>query len=281
MTELNLAAGARGSVTFRADADQDGSGSFTVGDFLAIATRGGGVTIEATRLAADPTGSLEIRTNGGDITINSRAGDIAFGLSLFPNTSSGSSIGGNITIAAQGDIFLSGRPLNVNSSGPLGGGAISITSNSGLVDVGHVDSSSSSGAGGEILISAADNINTGALTSSGLSRGGTVRLTSANGAIATDFATEGPPLNLIRSSSANGAGGSVTLAAATSVAVGSINARGASTSGEIALRGNEIDLTGGPNSVRSPGSNLILAPATSGQALVIAGLTDSDPPATQ
>ena len=264
-----------GSVTFRADADQDGAGDFTIANTNDIETQGGAVTIQGAGISATEFGSIEIRTNGGDITLTS-SGEFNVDFLLL-DSSSTVGAGGDITLEVPGNIFLSGRPLNVDSSGSLGGGIVEIISENGIVDIGNVNSSSTSGTGGEIVINAASDVLTGALTSSGLLGGGEISLESTNGAIATSFATEGPPFNPIDSSSDSGMGGNVNLNAATSVTVGGINASGSSGSGEIILRGNEIDLTGGENTVIAPNGNLLLQSATPEQDIVIGNLIDSDP----
>ena len=70
-----------------------------------------------------------------------------------------------------------------------------------------------------------------------LRAGGDISLTSTNGAITTDFATEGPPLNPIDSSatSTNGAGGNITVTAAGNVSTGALTSKGSSQGGEIRL----------------------------------------------
>jgi filamentous hemagglutinin family protein len=264
-----------GSVTIRADADLNGLGNFTVTSAdTQIATQGGNLTIEAANFTS--TGSLDVVTRGGNIAINSRNGEIPFNLFLFPNSSSVSAAGGNITVEALNDVFLNGRPLNIASFGPSGGGAVAITSKNGVVDLGNVTSASTAGAGGKVIVTAAGNLSTGTITSRGFSLGGDVSLTSVNGAIATDFGTEGPPLNPIDSSSPNGAGGNITLSAATNLNVGGINASGKTSGGNITLRANEIDLEGGSGSVVSTGGSLLIEPASPQQNIVIGGPDNSE-----
>ena len=72
---------------------------------------------------------------------------------------------------ALGDVFLGGRPLNVNSSGPSAGGAVAITSRNGLVEIGHVDSSSTVVPVVVSTLWQASNVFTGDLTSRGSSSG--------------------------------------------------------------------------------------------------------------
>ena len=177
-------------------------------------------------------------------------------------------------ITAAGNVSTA----NLDSIGSSKGGDISLASASGAITTGFIVSSSTKGAGGtggSITVRAANNVSTAALDSSGDSRGGDISVTSANGAIAFNF-TSDAFLNAINSSSANGAGGNVTVEAATNLTVGGVDASG-KPSGNITLQGNEIDLTGGAGSVQAPGGNLILQPAAPGQNILLGGPSDSNP----
>ena len=248
----------------------DGIGTFSNNN-VAIQTQGGDLTIEAAAIAGS---SAELLTNGGDISVNSRTGEIPFNLFLFADASSDLSFGGDIDIRAQGNVILSGRPLNVDSSGSLGAGSVTITSTTGIVGIGNVDASSSAGTGGQIGITAAGDIFTGTLASNGLFGGGAISLISTTGSIATDFATEGPPFNPINSSSTNGAGGNISLTAPTGIEVGGIDARGSTGSGDIALTSDEINFLGEASLVQSL-SALTLRPFSPTQAIAIGGSIDS------
>ncbi len=68
--------------------------------------------------------------------------------------------------------------------------------------------------------------------------------------------------------------GNVTLTGRGGVTVGAIQAGGSETGGNITLTGNEIDLTGGNNSIASNG-NLVLQPADPAQNITIAGAADT------
>lgn len=69
--------------------------------------------------------------------------------------------------------------------------------------------------------------------------------------------------------------GNVTLTGRGAVTVGAIEAGGSQTGGNITLTGNEIDLTGGKNSIASNG-NLVLQPATPAQNITIAGAAETE-----
>jgi filamentous hemagglutinin family protein len=182
--------------------------------------------------------------------------------------------GGNLTIEAANITGPAANPL-LGPDVQTNGGGIKINGRNGVVNIGDVNSSSTTGAGGNIMITAAGNVSTGAIISSGPSRGGDINLTSTNGAIAFNITSDDVSLNAINSFSTNGAGGNVKLEAATSLAVGGIDASGA-PSGNITLQGNEVDLTGGPNSVIAPGANLLFQPAAPGQNILLGAPSDSD-----
>ena len=69
--------------------------------------------------------------------------------------------------------------------------------------------------------------------------------------------------------------GNVTLTGRGGVTVGAIEARGSETGGNITLTGNEIDLTGGNNSIASNG-NLVLQPADPAQNITVAGAAETE-----
>ncbi|MEG3861794.1 CHAT domain-containing protein, partial [Microcoleus sp. herbarium12] len=69
--------------------------------------------------------------------------------------------------------------------------------------------------------------------------------------------------------------GNVTLTGSAGVTVGAIQAGGSETGGNITLTGNEIDLTGGRNSIASNG-NGVLQPATPTQNITLAGAAETE-----
>jgi filamentous hemagglutinin family protein len=69
--------------------------------------------------------------------------------------------------------------------------------------------------------------------------------------------------------------GNVTLTGQNGVSVGAIESGGSQTPGNITLTGNEIDLTGGQNSVRSNG-NLVLQPADGRHNISLGGSVDTE-----
>ena len=230
-----------GSVTFSADADNDGNGTFSLSD-IELQTQGGNLTVNAANIV-ELGNSSEIITNGGDISlISSDLFDMRF---LFLDSSS-SDVGGNINVQASSNVVLTGRGLNIDSSGSSQGGNVSLTSNTGFVDIGRVDASSAAGIGGQINLNALGDISTGSLTSRGVTAGGDVTLFSATGNIDTDFAIEFPPLNPINTSAASGPGGNVLVNAAGLVSIGDINSFSNQDSGGnvTVFAGGNISLAG-------------------------------------
>jgi filamentous hemagglutinin family protein len=69
--------------------------------------------------------------------------------------------------------------------------------------------------------------------------------------------------------------GNVTLTGRGGVTVGAIEARGSETGGNITLTGNEIDLTGGNNSIASNG-NGVLQPADPAHNITVAGAAETE-----
>jgi len=259
-----------GSVTFSADADNDGNGTFSLSD-IELQTQGGNLTINAANIVEQGISS-EIITNGGDISlISSDLFDMRF---LFLDSSS-SDVGGNINVQASSNVVLTGRGLNIDSSGSSQGGNVSLTSNTGFVDIGRVDASSAAGIGGQININALSDISTGSLTSTGVTAGGDVTLFSATGNIDTAFATEGPPLNSINTFATAGPGGDVVISASGLIDIGGINTSGSSSSngGNINFTANEINLSA---DLVSTGGTLLFQPSSPFQNIVIGGEFDSD-----
>lgn len=119
--------------------------------------------------------------------------------------------------------------------------------------------------GRNLTIQAHGGIIIGGITSSkpaSAGNGGNITLISEAGSITTK--------NNLISSAINGDGGDVTLSAPIRIATGGINSNGVLGTGNIKLTSDEIDLTGGANSVQGKG-NLLLEPFTPGQHINIAG----------
>lgn len=193
---LNFVSG--GSIEFTADADNDGSGSFTMnpgsqfntngrsleinagGDITTnnITTGGGNINITSNNGAIDTNGSeisssSNIVENAGNINLDA-AGDITTG----NINSEGRDVtsGGNITITSQnGSISTNGQDITSRSSvqedddsnNSNNAGSVTLNAPSGDINVGQIDTRSrvdndrdgDAGEGGDVELSAGGNIN--------------------------------------------------------------------------------------------------------------------------
>jgi filamentous hemagglutinin family protein len=232
-----------------------------------------------------------LSTEGGDITINS-SGALTLGKNLDTeggainlkgtsiNTtavnldSSNEGDGGAIALNATGNITTG----NIDSSSLLSngtGGDISLTTSGGTIDTSAgtvISGDSLGGNGGAIALTATGNITTADILTNGNLDGGDITLSSSGGSINT---TAGD----LDSSSTNGNGGAIALSAPTNITAGNINADGilnidgVSDGGDISLTSNQINFTGGNNSVSSNDANLLLQPFTASQSLSLAPIT--------
>jgi hypothetical protein len=110
------------------------------------------------------------RGNSGNITLISEAGAIMLGANL--NASNpGSGTPGNITLSAYNNITILGLDSSTNAPG-IASGAITVTSTVGKIDGtgGVIDTNSQTIKGGNIILSAADDISTENIQSNGLGR---------------------------------------------------------------------------------------------------------------
>jgi filamentous hemagglutinin family protein len=205
-----------GSITFQADADNNGAGSFlmnagdtilapgrnvsifgasiTVGD-IDTSDAGDGGTITLTATGNITSGNLFSFSNdgtGGNITllstqgaIDTTAGDL--------NTASFFGSGGTLALFANGNI-RTGNLYSYASSGSGNGGSITLSSIQGAIDTtaGNLNSASSGGNGGAIALSSNGNITTDRIETSSLNytsgntgNSGSITLISNNGDIST------------------------------------------------------------------------------------------------
>ncbi len=210
--ELNFA-NTRGKISFIADSDQNGNGSFRIDSENTINTQGAGINISGTTIN---TGS--INTKGGELNLSSSEGFVMTNnLSTANLNTTVESNGGDINIDAQGDIITG----EINSSGESRGGNININSQTGRIEITTkgIDASSSNGRGGNIRINAATDIDTENINAEGKHSGGNIDITSEN------------TLNLRAISTSSDS----------------------TETGNISLTGNEINLLGGENSISSNG----------------------------
>jgi filamentous hemagglutinin family protein len=160
---------------------------------------GGGISFSALNGIAvgDLLSNAEGTGDGGDISLNSRAGSIDTRAgSLDSGAISG--IGGAITLSALNTIMAG----DLGSASPNGrGGSIALSVRNGAITTGNLDSSGQRG--GSININANTSITTGAINSSGsVSDGGNVSLDPSGDVVVNYIDARGGP---------SGRGGNVTI----------------------------------------------------------------------
>ncbi|HEY9608671.1 CHAT domain-containing protein [Allocoleopsis sp.] len=190
--------------------------------------------------------------NGGDITLGD---NVTFNTPVTLRSLNGSINANGFTMTGAGDITLIANQGITTGSIINPGQQITIASNSGSIDTnaGTLNTSSTTGNGGAINLSAAGNITTGDVLSSGAAQGGDITLTSKGGsvtsgnlnasgvtqggAIATSARTQ-ITTGAIDSSASSGNGGNVFLDPLNDIQVASINAQGGT-----AGTGGDVDIT--------------------------------------
>ncbi|MGK7923172.1 MAG: CHAT domain-containing protein [Trichodesmium sp.] len=136
----------RGKISFAADIDQNGLGSFTMDSEYTINTEGAGISISGTTIN---TGN--INTNGGEINLSSSQD--------FVRTNNLSTTQSNTTLESNGG------DININAEGEIITGEINSSGNS---------------QGGNISMSAGSNIDTETINAEGDNSGGNIEITSEN-----------------------------------------------------------------------------------------------------
>ncbi|MCT7958383.1 beta strand repeat-containing protein, partial [Laspinema palackyanum] len=278
--ELTFASG-WGDITFNADADSDGSGSFSMnqGDSILAATRD--VSIYGVNITAG-TIRTEVRPNadgpGGNVTLTAKDSINVSGIrSISANGDAGSIIleltgtGGTIVtgnLEAQTYYNGNGGTVDINANGgniqtgsietfanvPLwefqGGAPIIITG--GNISVGNLNAGNPGVAdakyGGSIAISGAGNISTGNIHSAGNLTGGNINLTTSAGSIV---------VGNLQSQSNGGDAGDVTLTALGDIVTSEISSDGQNLGGNITINSTTgaLNASGGElNSYSSGGT---------------------------
>lgn len=243
--ELLFAPGS-GSLTFTADADDDGAGSFIMnGSADVIRAEGRNVDISGAAITVagidtssdDEAGNISLTSSGGDIKVNQGLNansvdaeggaislDVTQGLGAINISSSGVTVsstsengqGGNITFnTAGGNITTLDVQTFTNGDDTAGDIDFNIASNpegTGQIDTssGAIDASSATGEGGNVFFTtAAGNIDTANVdtSSGGSANAGEIKLT-IDGGIGSIDTTNGT----LTTTSAGGDGGEVKLA---------------------------------------------------------------------
>ncbi|HEY9604208.1 MAG TPA: CHAT domain-containing protein, partial [Allocoleopsis sp.] len=259
-----------GSITFQADADGNGVGSFSM------------MNIEN-----------KIKAPGRNVTISGASVTVG---NIF-TFSQNSTDGGAITLTATNGNIITNQLIasSVSQSGNAGnGGAITLRATNGKISTSVLNSYSNAqanainaGNGGAITLTATNGINiTGGLASfsrthlpgSNFGNGGEITLTTTNGSIRIEGGIE---TNVTDSNSHFGNSGAVTLTAPDRITVKGVGQGNGFTTlglpgtGNITLTSNEIDLTG--NQLVVSNGTILLQPFTPSQNIAIAGSIDTDP----
>lgn len=234
---------AASSITFRADADGNGVGSFRMSPTDTINTRGpinisgANLTIGSIITTGFSTGASITLSAANDITATTLSTTMTFGDT------------GSVTLTAGGAIAVIGAIQTFSGGYGFGYQAGDVTAVAGSINIGSIDASNNGLDGGNVTLDATGNITTGSInTTVGSAQtpggaGGSVTITSDAGAIATGE---------ILTTSATGNGGSVNLTAAGDVQFSRIEtaATGTGQGGDVSIaaggfvRGTGVGRTG-------------------------------------
>ena len=167
-----------GSISFLADADGDGQGSFTMAPGDRLSTSGQAIAITAAditvgTLNTSAFSAIDNSENAGNIQLTSTRGSIVGGdlISTARGTLNNSGNGGEIALSAPGAISVGNITTATTAlSNSGGGGDITLISRRSNIVTGSLNTGTSgnnnSGAGGEVSIDAFANINTADVTTS-------------------------------------------------------------------------------------------------------------------
>jgi len=199
-----------------------GAGNSNIGN-------GGNVFFQAASniVASNVTaGTFDANGNGGRISLISQFGSINTTIGQLNTTALGNA--GSIFLQALGNVTTG--DLGSSSTVLGNAGSISVTSTSGAIDttLGTVRAriNGGNGNGGTINFQASGDITTNEILATGNLGGGTINLTSNNGAINTSTGD-------INASSTNGNGGNITFVARNSITTTNLN-----TSSDLSSGGN-------------------------------------------
>jgi filamentous hemagglutinin family protein len=225
-----------GAITFTS------GGAFSMNQDQTIFTNGRSLTISAASVTAGNIDTPQFQgSRNGAVTIFTTNGDIAVGRILtggFGGNNRSTTKAGDVVLSAQGSI--NSRFISTYSAGSGNAGNVTLTSQTGNINVGEIDSGSSNGNGGEILAQAAQNITITDLiyTASGSLAAPNPRLGNGNGGNVTLKAGNSITTEEIITSSINGSSGCVTLDPRGDIQVAYIDAQGG-TNG----RGGTVSIT--------------------------------------
>ncbi|MEM6501924.1 MAG: CHAT domain-containing protein [Cyanobacteria bacterium P01_C01_bin.89] len=198
------------TVTFTADADQNGVGAFSMDRDQAIVASDLNVSVSGASVTVGDVLTGSVEGAGGDITLRSSAGNVVAGLL---DTSSESDAGGRITLEATGGDITADTLLTL-SAGTFDGGVVFIRGD-GAVEMDTVLTNSVGGQGGSVNITANTELNVSGIDTAALGGGnsGAVVLDGGGGSVSFDS---------INSQSQSGIGGAIAIRAGGEITVGNL-----------------------------------------------------------
>ncbi len=199
------------TIVLRADADNEGTGTFLMNPSSQIRAQGRDIEIFGANITVS-TIDTSAEEDGGNISLTSSDGNIQIRELISQSTGSGT--GGDITVSAGGLGAINVQPGNLDASSASGdGGSITLTTETGDITTRDlISKSDGEGTAGDITVSAGGSggidIGTGngiLDASSASGDGGTIRLTTENGDITTR--------TILANSEGEGTGGDIILTA--------------------------------------------------------------------
>jgi filamentous hemagglutinin family protein len=248
-----------GAITFQADADNSGVGSFIMQSPTdTIQTNGRNLTISGANITAGI-----IKTNGGNINLTSTLGLITTGEL---SSGAGNVKGGNITINAVGNITTGDLFSGIFVGGIGNGGTITLTSQTGSINTsaGTTSTGTDDGNAGEIIFNALSDITTGNVWafSNKNGNGSTISIISKAGKI--DSAA-----GKFQSFANQGNGGAIALSAASGITIGLIDSFSFSASN--ATKAGTVTLNAGAGNITLGGDINASANAGTGSSISLFG----------
>ncbi|MTJ54324.1 CHAT domain-containing protein [Anabaena sp. UHCC 0253] len=224
------------------------NGDITINNYVAALSRGG------------TGGNINLTSNNGSISVNNPLGSIGTGSSFFLDSTTGlltsftSAIGGNVNLKAAGNISTG----VITSAGTSNSGTIDINSTGGNVNINSLYSGSqpdqtvagvtqpgiASTTGGNITVSAANDITLQQTGADSVSNAGNISLTSTNGSINTSGGN-------VSAFSDNGNGGQITFNAKNNISTATI----ISAVGQF-FQGNQVNGNSGNISLTSTNGSI-------------------------
>jgi filamentous haemagglutinin family N-terminal domain len=206
------------SVTLTADADASGAGNLVYEGVLPLNLNTSGAPIAISAAGFQTTGTLNINSHGGDLTLGS-----ATNLAAGAINTEVDGLGGSVAITAGNGLSLT----SVTTGETFAAGDVSLAAGTGSVTVAtSIAAGSAEQDGASVTVNAGDSITIGGgIDTGGTPTSGQVSLTAGTGSV-----TVGNTIN-----TSGFVGGDVTITAGTGLSVGTIDTSGAEVGGNLSL----------------------------------------------